>query len=321
MGSEGLPKSVIRSYGKIAVLDQLKLIDDDLKSRNLILKMESVLRENIDVHLKSLPTNEVSFSKLNTSPYVLLFYSKKKEYSLVSQIEKDIIPAKVFSSIETAAGNIIQKYVMPFYGWSVVDSSMQSPNSVIDIMKVESDILKIVSLKSGPRCLNDGMSKDIAQGIVDYSMEWAKQYSVDRVEFVYGVLYGTEKLSNKKDWHILRNISEMKGSRFMIDPPFGKWSCKFKNQGTTVDVKIKIGSDLWEYIDGNKTLLETAIALIRASVIPQNETDDKNKFEIVEFADITSLSTVPKDYNVSLLQRSQLQWLFFYLRHFYDELK
>jgi hypothetical protein len=27
-------------------------------------------------------------------------------------------------------------------------------------------------------------------------------------DFTYGVLYGTKKQSNKKDWHILRNIFE-----------------------------------------------------------------------------------------------------------------
>jgi hypothetical protein len=33
-----------------------------------------------------------------------------------------------------------------------------------------------------------------------------------------------------------------------------------------------------------------------------------------------SLAVVPKDYNVSILQRSQLEWLFFFARHFCDDL-
>ena len=40
----------------------------------------------------------------------------------------------------------------------------------------------------------------------------------------YGVLYGTEKLSNKKDWHILRNIKQKSGSALTISPD-GQWSC------------------------------------------------------------------------------------------------
>jgi hypothetical protein len=318
MSNKDLPRPVSRIGEKSSVLEKLRIIDKDIVRSQRILNMENELRANIDIHLKSLPTNTVSFSKLYTSPYVLLFYSKKRQYSLVSQLEKDIVPAKIFSSIETAAGNIIQKYVMPIYGWKVIDSSMQSQNSVIDIMKKEENKLKIVTLKSGPRCLNDGMSQNIAQEIVDRSIDWAKEYRVDHIEFVYGVLYGTEKTSNKKDWHILRNISEMKGSKFMKEFPANKWSCSFQNQGASiVDVKIKIGKELWEYINDDYTMLETAIALIRANVIPAGNIDSKSNFAISEFADIISIDNIG-DFNISLLQKSQLQWMFFYLRHFYD---
>lgn len=320
MAANGLPKAMHRSVSKKEILDTLLEIDNNELRRDRILKMESVLRSNIDQHLLSLPTNDASFSKLNTSPYVLMFYSKKQKYSLVSQIEKDIIPAKVFSSIETAAGNIIQKYILPIYGWSVVDSEMHSQNSVIDVKKTESDTIKLITLKSGPRCLNDEMSKDIAQDIVDHSMEWAKEDGVDKVNFTYGALYGTEKNSNKKDWHVLRNISEMKGSKFMMSSPVNKWWCEFKNQGTTVNVQVKIGKDLWEYIGDKYTIYEVATALIRASVIPSVDVDNETNFEISDFSSITSLAQIATDYNVSLLQRSQLQWLFFYMRHFFDSL-
>jgi hypothetical protein len=40
----------------------------------------------------------------------------------------------------------------------------------------------------------------------------------------------------------------------------------------------------------------------------------------VDLDEIISLEPVPKNFNVSILQRSQLEWLFFFARHFCDEL-
>lgn len=321
MAKSILPKSKTREFDKQIVLQKLTCIDNDEQRRRRILELETQLRTIILLHIESLPTTDTKFSKLNTSPYVLLFYSLKNSYSHVSQIEKDIIPAKVFSSIETAAGNIIQKYIMPVYGWEVVESEMHSANSVIDIRKKDGQQLKLATLKSGPRCLNDEMSKNIAQDIIENAQFWAKESEVDQLEFVYGALYGTEKKSNKKDWHILRNIKETIGQRFMLELPNGQWKCKFKNQAIVVDVAIKIGLELWDYIGDEFTKYEVAIALIRACIIPTHEIDYPNSFEIKDFSAITDLSDVPEDFNISLLQRSQLQWLFFYLMHFYDVIK
>ena len=248
-----------------------------------------------------------------------MVYCHQHQYKYVDQIEKDILPAKLFSSMETSAGRMIQEVVLPVYGWEDVPSSMHSAGSVIDGKKQEGDLLKLATIKSGPRCLNDEMSKDIADDIVAHSEQWAEKAGVDHIDFTYAVLYGTPKQSNKKDWHVLRNIVDIKGPKFIIEPPTRKMElCSFRHRGARIDVNVRIGTDWWSFLGGELTLAELLIALIRACVIPAGIREDEPCYVIQDLGSIVSTECVPADFNVSILQRSQLEWLFFLARHFCD---
>jgi hypothetical protein len=283
--------------------------------------METEFRRRISNHVAALPVASASFRDFNTSPFVLAFYAKQRQYSLVGEIERDILPAKLFSSMETSAGRMVQDVVLPVYGWEGVESTMHSASSVLDARLRDAGVLKLATLKSGPRCLNDEMSKDLADDIVGHAEQWAEEAGVDQVEFTYGVLYGTQRLSNKKDWHILRNIVETRGTRFVIEHPRQKWGCAFRIRGTRVNVSIRIGKDWWTYLGGPSAFVEVMSALIRACVPPAKMAPGEGDYTISDLAEIVSLESVDADYNVGLLQRSQLQWLFFLARHFCDVLK
>ena len=103
--------------------------------------------------------------------------------------------------------------------------------------------------------------------------------------------------------------------------PKDKWSCVFRVGHLVVTVTVRIGIELWNYIAGQElAFIELATALIRACVTPSDAQPDEYKFTIADMADTISLDVVPMDYNVSILQRSQLEWLFFFARHFCDDL-
>ena len=88
-----------------------------------------------------------------------------------------------------------------------------------------------------------------------------------------------------------------------------------------VVVTIRIGIELWNYVAGSElAFTEMCLALIRACVSPSDTQPKDYKFTIIDLEEIISLAAVPKDFNVSILQRSQLEWLFFFARHFCDEL-
>lgn len=130
-----------------------------------------------------------------------------------------------------------------------------------------------------------------------------------------------EQLPNKKDWHILRNISEKLPQGSMTMEPTGRWSCAFTHEGVTVNAAVRIGVELWSHIAGDdKALTELCVALIRACVAPTDTEAGEYAFTIADLASIISVDSVPDGYIVSILQRSQLEWLFFLARHFCDRL-
>jgi len=313
-----LPRPRHTVLSKARLLDDLLAVDRNEDARGRVMQMETAFRTRIGVHVDALPTGSASFAKFCTSPFVLMFYARQKGYSAVGQIEEDILPAKLFSSMETSAGRMVQDVVLPVYGWEIVHSTMHSAGSVLDGRRREAQLLRLATLKSGPRCLNDEMSKDLADDIVAHAEQWAEDAARDHVEFTYGVLYGTEKQSNKKDWHILRNIVETRGTKYMIEHPRHRWSCSFRIRGTRVDVAVRIGSDWWNYLGGSTAFVELMCALIRACVAPVSGPESRKAYTISDLEEIVSMRTVPGGYNVSLLQRSQLPWLFFLARHYCD---
>ncbi len=315
-----LPKSDPQVLSKRTLLLELQAIDSCDEARARVLRLEIEFRRRITDHAAVLPAKSACLRKFNTSPFVLMFYAKQKGYAYVSEIEKDILPAKLFSSMETSAGRMIQDVVLPVYGWQCVESTMHSARSAIDGRRCEPGVVKLATLKSGPRCLNDEMSKDIADDIVAHAEEWATEAGVDHVDFTYGVLYGTKKQSNKKDWHILRSIVETVGTKYVYDHPRNSWDCSFRVRNVRVDVAVRIGTDWWTYLGGVHTLMETMCALLRACVTPANAPETDVTYTISDLGDVVSIDTVPSEYNVSLLQRSQIQWLFFLARHYCDEL-
>lgn len=321
-GHPDLPKKIEPLIlSKKAIFYALKEIDENAAAKQRILAMESDFRKRIDGHLKSLPTNKAQFQKFNTSPFVLMFYSKQQQYSEVWEIEKAIVPAKVFSSMETSAGRMVETVTLPVYGWKTVSSKMHSIESVLDGLKHTNDgKFMTATLKSGPRCLNDEMAKDIGLDIVSHASAWAASHKTKSVEFIYGVLYGTKKQSNKKDWHILRNIGEaLPKESTIISPCKDKWDIKYSNADLKVSASVKVGIEWWDYLGGANTWIEICAALIRACIIPVSEQTNDHQFLINDLSEIVNLAPIEDDYNVAILQKSQHEWLLFLARHFCDE--
>jgi hypothetical protein len=249
-----------------------------------------------------------------------MMYAKQNGLRYVSEIERGMAGSKAFSSMETSAGRMIQDIVMPVYGWNNVSSSMQSPGSVIDATRMDGLTLRMATIKSGPRTLNDEMSKDIAEDIVNHSDQWAEEANVDHIAFTYGVLYGTKKQSNKKDWHILRNIVDSLPNKLLRGHPAGKWTCSYKERGLRVDVSVLIGDEWWGYIGGKLARMELMCALVRACVAPASMRSAIPKYSISDLGHIVSTENVPATFNVGVLQQSQYEWMFLLARHFCDEI-
>ncbi|NJL27914.1 MAG: hypothetical protein HC897_08455 [Thermoanaerobaculia bacterium] len=312
------PKPLVLS--KVELLDFLVRVDRDEASSARVLAMETELRRRIIRHLEALSSTHAKFAKLNTNPFVLMIYAFQNRFCRIGEIETLIMPAKIFSSMETSAGRMIEAVVLPTYGWEVVESSMHSQDSAIDGRKKVGDVVRLATLKSGPRCLNDEMSENLADAIFLNCEAWAAHAGVRKVDFTYGVLYGTKKQSNKKDWHILRKLVE-KLSSGIDEGPDGSWHCRFTKNEIEVAVTIRIGIDLWSHIAAHDlAFMEICVALLRACVVPADLEQSERSYSISDLANIVSLEGISARFNTKILQRSQLEWLFFFARHFCDAL-
>lgn len=317
---KGLPRPQSCVINKADLLRSLARLDADTESSQRALAMETDFRTRITSHVQSLPTKDAKFEKFKTSPFVLMFYTLQHGFAQISEIEEAILPAKVFSSMETSAGRMVEAVVLPKYGWQFAPSAMHSINSVLDGRKLTGDTLCLATLKSGPRCLNDEMSENFADAILMNSEAWAKEAGVKKIDFTYGVLYGTKKQSNKKDWHILRNIAKKLPTR-LKESHENQWHCTFVKNKVEVTVTIRIGTELWNYIAGHDlAFMELAAALLRACVKPSEIETGKVKYTISDLAKIISTEGVPEKFNTKIIQRSQLEWLFFFARHFCDQM-
>ena len=307
-------------FSKAQILIDLMTVDQSQYSMARVRQLEAGFRLRIGNHVAALPNAGARLEKFYTNPFVLLIYAHAKHYTKLSEIESDILPAKLFSSMETSAGRMVEDVALPVYGWQAVPSGMHSANSALDGKKVELPVLRAATLKSGPRCLNDEMSENFADNILIHGPSWLANDAASSLEFTYGVLYGTKKQSNKKDWHILRNIAAKLPPNSVTTPPVQRWDCEFLLGAAPASATVRIGKDWWDYLGGPLCLTELCVALIRACVVP-GHTDPAGTHYVIE--DLSSIAAWPLNHgplNPSCLQAGQMPWLFFLMRHFCDVL-
>lgn len=241
MAAKGIPRPTALVLTKEGLLRQLMRVDAEEASRSRIPVMETDYRKRIATHIQNLPTDEARFAQFSTNPFVLMIYTRKHEFSRISEIEAAILPAKAFSSMETSAGKMVEELTLRHYGWDPSPSGMQTTNSVIDGKKVSGDTLCLATLKSGPSCFNDGTSESVADAIVGHCVAWAKDAGKRNIDFTIGTLYGTRKRSTKKDWHILRRVAEKLPQAVKV-PPDGRWNCSFEKDGIDVTLTVRIAA-------------------------------------------------------------------------------
>lgn len=315
-----IPRPDKRVLSKTDLLTVLKQVDDSEEARARVLAMETNFRTRIVSHIESLPEAHAPLASFNTSPFVLLMSALIGEHTQVSELEGEFVTAKAYSSIETSAGRMIEEVTLSVYGWKPVVSEMHTANSALDGRKPGEGVAIVATLKSGPRTLNDEMAENFADAVITNAKAWADEDGSDSVEFTYGTLYGTPKQSNKKDWHILRNLEDKLPADQVLESPKDQWFGKYLIDDVLVVATVRSGLDWWLYLGGETCLVEVLTSLIRVCVTPGEPDDPDHEYRVSDLGAIVSLDPLDDDYNVSLLQRSQIPWFFLIARHFCDEM-
>lgn len=262
----------------------------------------------------------------STNPFVLAAYAHLFDVQTLKQVDDIVAAAKVFSSIETAAGRVVEDVLPPFYGWEQIDTPGHSVRSEIDSARKAGGIAELVALKSGPMCINDSMVAQISNAVATHWEAWAEHWEVDHVRYIVGMNYSTAKNSNKKDWHIVRLAEEKveaKGATIDVSctipqdkRPLARSHFEANQNGKTLRVETLQGRALWSHIGGSDdAFLEICWAMARCmetlEVPPGSNFTTGEMSEIVEFAAAIDAPDVSE---------AEKQWLVLFARHFVDEL-
>lgn len=304
-GHPDLPASPVVRLSTAGIFAGLQRVDSDQSARARVLEMEKRFRQRVDAYVMA----KARKGEPMTNPFVLMMHSRRMGYRRVAEVVKDIPAGAGFASMETEAGKMVERVTFEVFGWGIVESAMHSDNTVVDAWKVEGQTLKCATLKSGPRCLNDAMSKDIGSDVAKNVIGWAVANNAQAVDFSYAVIYGTPLRSNKKDWHVLRNIAEALPNGSEVSTSHKKaWALGYTHGGIRISAAVRLGLDWWTYLGGPDTWIEVSAAFIRACIQPATD-------------DLEAVGPAPPDFNVAVLQRSQLEWLLLSAKHFCDEIE
>ncbi len=292
-----------------------------------LLQRIPLLQAQLERRMRQINARTPAIDGKSTNPFVLAAYAELFDVETLKQVDDIVAAAKVFSSIETAAGRVVEDVLPPFYGWTQVDSPGHTVLSEIDSAKVEDGTVSLVALKSGPMCINDSMVSQIANAVSNNWKEWADHWGVNQVRYIVGMNYSTAKNSNKKDWHIVRLSEERLGEAganiisSCVSPtnprPTASSFFTATQDGYSIRVETLQGRDLWEFIAGSKeAFLEICWAMMKclnvaASPHVQANFTTDGMSEIIQVAEKIKVAGIGE---------AEKQWLLLFARHFVDEI-
>lgn len=317
-----MPKAQPIILSKRWVLGALRAVDRERDRRERVLALERSFRRWLEEAQFVLPDESIDLQRLagTINPFVLLAHAKVESLTAVSDLESHLRLAKQFSSIETSIGKMLEEVTVPEYGWHRSTSGAQSEESIIDAELLEGDTLYATTIKSGPRTLNDDISKRLGNSIATDAPLWGHRRGVRQVEVTYATLYGTFKQSNKKDWRVLlaayellRDLALQDRDTRILSEPKQRTRFAFERDGVRVCVRLRNGMKWWSFLGrSGLTFLEVGAALIRAAIPPNPSTRHPRGESLRRMLDI------PENYNIALLQRNQLEWALLFSGLFAD---
>lgn len=173
-----------------------------------------------------------------TNPYVLMASASAMRLSAPERLADFIFNNKLYAGLETSFGKSIERHFVAQYpigaaadarwsdppekvseaaalaGLSREEKAIRRVNSVwreIDKACVFGDRRYLVSIKSGPNCINDTQVQGMADAISLRYPEWlraskAGNPAIAGIDIVVGITYGTVRTTNNKENQILAKL-------------------------------------------------------------------------------------------------------------------
>ena len=240
-------------------------------------------------------------SDYRINPYVLMASSSVMRLNQPDDFASFLFNSKLYMALETSFGKSIESIVSAPYpidattpwvdppekeeesvslaGLSGEEKAGRRLDSVwreIDKSVVVGDRRYLVSIKSGPRTINDTQVQAMTQAILSYRKRWLEMTrhsnpNVQGLDVVLGLTYGTPKTTNNKENQVLAKLLE---NGFVIDQ-------QAQDSGVLIDTEVPgirvyrvIGQEFWAFVGNPEdrlaapaVFLEVLLGLARALAI------------------------------------------------------
>lgn len=349
-------KSRRRAYGPEEVMRLFSCVD---KTR--VQSLADLLADYICKNLPEAIEKRAEFADYRTNPYVLLTCASVMKLSAAERFADFLFNNKLYMGLETSFGKSVEAAILGFYplnaaaparwidppekiseaqslrGLSREAKARKRRQSVwreIDKSCVCGDRRYLVSVKSGPNCINDTQVQAMTDAINSNHAEWLAQTrktypGVENLDVIIGLTYGTERTTNNKENQILVKLLD---AGFVEAGRRRYPGVLVARKHRAVRVYRQVGIEFWSTI-GNPSrphaaqfvFLEVLLALAHALHLAARQADLETRINLKLQSLCSALSRLrfPRqglpDWVAGSFTDTELFWFATALTAFYDE--
>ncbi|GAB3727434.1 hypothetical protein GCM10028794_00030 [Silanimonas algicola] len=351
---------VLRPRTRFSSGEVQKWLNDSNEQR--VRQLSKSLADYLAVNLKASVERRSGLADYRTSPYVMLATASVMGLVDREKLARFLIDTKIYTGLETSFGKQVESQVVGLYPIGAADTQrwVDPPEKIAEASSLKSltrekkaaarrtsvwrEIDKscvyggrryLVTIKSGPNCINDSQVDAMQAAIHSKYERWLsdtkKTYpDVDGVDIIIGLTYGTSATTNNKENQILVKLREAgfreldrQASPGVLVSPCG-----------LVRVYRAVGIDFWSVIGdpgapqkARHVFLEVlmALALAMAEGPARRSTLDVVQKKVVELGKaITDIGlSFPRDlfpgWAQEMLNDAEVVWLQAAVSSFFDD--
>lgn len=323
------------------------------------------LSEAISTYIvKNLPEaieRREGLAEYRTNPYVLLTSASVMQLIESDQFASFLFNNKLYMGLETSFGKSIESVlVLPYLvgagatdRWRVPPEKVEESKALANLAQEEKALKRIdsvwrevdkacivgkrrymVSIKSGPNCINDTQVKGMTDAIAQQYKTWMAQTKktrpgVKELDVVIGLTYGTDRTTNNKENQILVKLLQ-KG--FVEEDRDVKPGVPIDSETRSVRVYRRIGIDFWSLIgspsdSGQAGFVYLEVLLALAKALSKGMTaaslEERVNLKIQQLSQALAKLSFPRHGLPTWVRKDfkdhELTWLAAAMSAFYDE--
>jgi len=265
---------ILKSQQHVYVPDEIVKLFSQIDEKRLEFLATS-LAQYISANLPLAINRRDGLADYRTNPYVLMTCANVMKLSKPEEFAKFLFDTKFYMGLETSFGKSMEAACVNPYPIKTKEKWIDPPEKVaegaalggltneekalqrtsskwreIDKSVVIDSRRYLISIKSGPNCINDTQVQAMTAAIVAHHKEWMDQSKrtyprVRELDVIIGITYGTDRTSNNKENQILVKLM---GQGFIEEDRQEKPGVLIDQETRSTRVYRRIGKEFWSFI-------------------------------------------------------------------------